>query len=273
MQTSVSVVIVAHNCPVQIAKCIASLQEQTRQPDQLIIVDSGSDQPGYLRAYEACALVVYEKNIGFAAANNSGLQLVQPGAHYVLFLNPDAFLTATFLEQAINKMAANGSCGVLTGQLLGFDFTRDRATGCYDSTGIFHTWYGRWYDRGQGIKTNPNLYDREEFLPAVCGALMFCRKKALDQISQRNGVWDSSFFMYKEDIDLSLRLRKYGWQLLYHPELKAYHGRGWKKRSQMARHLRLYAARNEWRLHWKERYWKHMPYSLAKYALVKLLDI
>jgi GT2 family glycosyltransferase len=195
-------------------------------------------------------------------------------AKYVLFLNPDAFLTPDFLEKAAAQMETRSDCGILTGPLFGYDFARALPTGRYDSTGIFSTWYGRWYDRGQGEAISKDRYSQVEDVPAICGALMFCRKEALESAALEGEVWDSSFFMYKEDIDLSLRVRSQGWRLLYHPDLIAYHGRGWQTdRGKMSRAARLGSAKNEIKLYWKARLWAHLPYSIAKYTAVKLLDI
>jgi GT2 family glycosyltransferase len=166
-------------------------------------------------------------------------------------------------------------CGALTGTTLGYDIVADKPTGKYDSTGVFHTWYGHWFDRGQGQACQSSLYDRKESIPAICGAIYFARKKALDTVMLRNyEVFDNSFYMYKEDIDLSLRLRRKRWTLDFVPDLIAYHCRGWNRdRSKMPRELRLCSAKNELIIHTRN----FMPvptfYAVCKYAAVKLLDM
>lgn len=271
----ISVIIVTHNSEPYIGKNISSLKDQSLLPDQVIIVDSNSQDPTYLKPYEDFAKILYEKkNIGFSAANNLGFKNLDPRTTHVLFLNPDAHLTYRFIEDALQHMEKHPHCGMLTGPLLGFDFKTETPTGLYDSTGIFTTWWGKWYDRAQGKKFNPHLFQKKEELPAICGALMFCRKHALDTILLRQDeVWDSTFYMYKEDIDLSLRLRKQNWKLLYFPTLYAYHGRGWNCRSLMPKKHRLSSARNEIRINWKTGSPLRLPYSFLKFAAVKLLNI
>ena len=196
-------------------------------------------------------------------------------SEYVLFLNPDAFLTSTFCAQALATLAEpkHHSVGALSGILLGYDIATDTPTDRYDSTGIFHTWYGHWYDRDKGNNVVADRYRHAEYVPALCGALMFCRRKALNDILLRNTeIWDSTFYMYKDDIDLSLRLANKGWKLLFAPALTAYHCRGWQvDRRCMPRQYRLMSAINEIRINAK-----HcklgLPYSLSKYYAVKVLD-
>lgn len=265
---SVGVVIVTHNSEKYLAKAIEHLQAQT-YPVEIMIVDSGSKDPSYVNAYRQIAKVkILARNAGFCEGNNEGFKELD--TDYVLFLNPDAFLSSTFVEEAVQFMKQNPDAGAITGKILGYCL-REGPTGLYDTTGVFHTWFGKWYDRGQGVKVESHLYLQAEEIPAICGAVMFCRSRALIQVSKDNQVFDARFFMYKEDIDLSLRIRRKGWVLYYVPRLHAYHCRGWTDRKVMAKKLRLYSARNEIRINKRKPH--HLAYSLTKYLAVRLLNI
>jgi GT2 family glycosyltransferase len=275
-----AVIIVTHNSELHIDKAIACVNQQTLPATYIILVDSGSRDPSYLHNYALYSnvdITYAEGDIGFCKGNNIGMAKVPKDCDYVFFLNPDAFLTPTYLEKATAFMESpeNQKCGALTGTLLGYDINNDCTTGTYDSTGIFQKWYGHWYDRGQGQKYVPEKYSSQEEIPAICGAAFFCRKKSLDEILLRgNEVLDNTFYMYKEDIDLSIRLRQMGWKLVFIPELTAYHCRGWvHDRSKIPRELRLASARNELILHKRLKAPISMTYSLLKYAAVKLLDM
>jgi GT2 family glycosyltransferase len=276
-----TVIIVTHNSERFLDKVLKSLDDQTRQPNRIVIVDSGSKDTTYLKAYSNRAdieIIFDNDDIGFCRANNVAMKHVNPSDDYILFLNPDAFLFPPFIEQALNYMEKpeNYRVGVLTGSLLGYDITADRPTGKYDSTGIYRKWYGRWYDRAQGESTDKYTFLKEEEPLAICGALMFCRQSTLKTIMLRDGeVFDNTFYMYKDDIDLSLRIRRKGWKLKYLPFLQAYHCRGWSgtlSRKKVPRKLRLYSAKNELRIHLQERSLCSL-YSLAKYTAVKLFNV
>jgi GT2 family glycosyltransferase len=275
-----AVIIVTHNSELTLDKVIEALKKQTRLPSRVILVDSGSSNCDYLKKHQAshCHFlidVLFYENIGFCQANNAGMAHISDDMAYVLFLNPDAFLTPTFLEQALNFMEhpQYKECAILSGTLLGYDILKDQPTGQYDSTGIFQKWYGRWYDRYQGDHCEAHNLHHIEAVPALCGALMFCRKKALESVFiTKNEVFDRTFFMYKEDIDLSLRLRKAGWKLFFIPQLIAYHGRGWnKERLKVPKIWRLLSSKNEMKMHARFRS-PFIIYSMAKYLSVRLFN-
>lgn len=274
----VSVIIVTYNCPQHLERNIHSLLTQSRKPDQIVIVDNNSTDSTYLDPYKLHADVIQNSvNTGFCYANNQGMQKLNSKTNYVLFLNPDAFLSSEFIERAVSfiQKPENNSCGALSGILFGYDAAKDKPTGLYDSTGIFSTPYGRWFDRDQGQPINQRLYKKTEEVQALCGALMFCRLEALKAaLLKDKTVWDNKFFMYKDDIDLSLRLRRKGWRLLLVPELIAFHCRGWSNdRQAMSKDARLISAKNEIRMHIRAKAYRFLPYSVLKYAAVKILNI
>ena len=86
-------------------------------------------------------------------------------------------------------------------------------------------------------------------------------------------AFDESFFMYKEDIDLCLRIREKGWKLLYAPEVEAYHARGWAgDRKEIPYETRCLASKNEIRLNLKHRS-PYLIWALGKYLAVRLLKL
>ena len=267
-----SVIIVTHNSERLIDKCVESLARQSLAAARIIIVDSGSDDPSYLDAYSGKAgfAVHLKNNIGFAAANNFGLRHIADADKYVCLLNPDTFLEPDSFKRSMELVSTRPEVAILTGRLKGFDLRNCRPNGLLDSTGIFRAWYGRWYDRGQGVKNEDN-YQIQEEVPAICGAFMFCRIEALSK--NMPNIFDESFFMYKEDIDLCLRLRKQGWKMLYEPEVEAFHARGWSKnRQEISYQTRCLASKSEIRLNLKHQS-PYLLWALFKYFVVRVLHV
>ncbi|MBS4167763.1 glycosyltransferase family 2 protein [Parachlamydia sp. AcF125] len=275
----VAIILVTYNSQLHLPKAMECLEKQSLQPTQIIIVDTGSTDKSYLLKYQKNPVVevVYApQDAGFCVGNNIGWEKLAASIEYVFFLNPDAFLTESYLEQAVCIMRnpSHRACGALTGITLRYDMQNNRSTSIYDTTGIFKTWYGRWYDRAQGEIYEPGRFPTIEKIPAICGAVLFCRKKAVDAVLISNKeVFNSNFYMYKEDIDLSLRLQKKKWHLLFHPDLLAYHCRGWTPRRQnMPRKMRLYSAQNELKINFKHSFPFGAAYSFLKYCAVKFFD-
>ena len=66
------------------------------------------------------------------------------------------------------------------------------------------------------------MYAREKEVGWVCGACMLCRRGALEDA----GLMDENFFMYKEDVDLCIGVRRRGWAVRYTPAASILHYRG-----------------------------------------------
>ncbi len=188
MKPKITVIIISNHCPEHIKKTLNSLQNQTKKPHQTLISSS-----------------IHET-----------LKKVDLDSQYILFLNPDVILTDAFLESALHFMENSSACGAMTGLLLEYDLEKNEPTGRYNSTGIFYTPYGKWFDRDQGQEINTHLYKTNEELPAINEALFLCRKKALL-------TPDNSYIRFKDYIDLSITIRKNDWKLMLVPNLIAYH--------------------------------------------------
>ncbi|THB77676.1 MAG: glycosyltransferase [Desulfobulbaceae bacterium] len=271
-QKNISAIIVTHNSEGLIDKCVDALQKQSYPLDRIIIIDSGSTNSEYLDDYESKPGIIIKRceNIGYSRANNEGYQLIPDETEFILFLNPDTFLGGDNVATALRKFAESKQTGVITGTLLAYEIATDSPGDTYDSTGIFRAWYGRWYDRDQGKSQTEVQYYRDERIHAACGAMMFIRCAAVEQY--RPEIFHADFFLYKEDIELSLRLSKTGWNIIFSPEISAYHCRGWDGRKKMSRYLKLQAARNEvllYQIHPSP----YIIWALLKYLLVRYLRV
>ena len=272
MTTSVNVIIVTHNSEDVIDRCISALDHQSFAIEKTIIIDSGSDDASYLDRFRNRSgfSVCYEDNIGFGAANNRGITHLTHDCRYLLFINPDTFVHEASIHKAVEVIEHVPDAAIITGMLEGYDLQGNTPTGCLDSTGIFRSWFGRWYDRGMGRKRQGNE-QRPQYIPAVCGAFMFCRMSAIK--SEFPELFDESLFMYKEDIELCLRLAATGWKFYYTPDIQAYHCRGWnRKRSEISRQSKLMSAENEIKMYRKHPSIYYL-WAMSKYILVKYFGV
>jgi len=217
-------------------------------------------------------LMKSDANIGFCKGNNVALESalkLDPKA--ILFLNPDLFLTDQWLDKA-KTILNDSSIGILSGPLLHFDFEAKKPTGLIDSLGINVTRYGKWFDVSQG---QPCFENASPAIPrAICGALMLIPRDVIDILLKTDGyVFNENFFMYKEDVDLSLRVQKLGYKMLVHPDLEAYHCRGWKKdRSVMPFLSKKLSAINDVRVALRHRL-INLPFALLKLLYVYAVEL
>ncbi len=275
MNPRLGVVIVTHNHERTIGDVLRSILDQTCPPAATVVVDCGSQQRDWMNDWTRRPdLVVVDAgwNLGFSGGNNEGLRRLSPGIDLVLFLNPDVLMPRDLLERvlAFSVSARAGGLAAWSVRLLGWDFGARAPTGTVDSTGIFPYWNG-WRDRRLG---SPPASDAVEEVPALCGAFFMARREALQAVALPNGqIWDERYVAHKEDVELSLRLRKSGKRIAVWHGAEAWHGRGWPAdRSSVPRALRLMAARNEVRLH-ADYAWHKFPMSVLKWMAVRWLDL
>ena len=184
MSQTVAAIIVTHNSASCLEQCLQALVGQGEKLAEIVVVDSGSDDVSYLQTLNEKYpfQLIKKNNIGFSRANNEGMSVLHTSVDYILFLNPDVFLPTSFIQSALKISKENPLAGIVSGKLLGYNLQESKANGRIDSTGVQRKVYGRWVDRGQG-EADHGQYDSPEEMPALCGALLFCKKEALDSLA------------------------------------------------------------------------------------------
>jgi GT2 family glycosyltransferase len=246
----VSAVIVSFNTREHLLRCVASLEAHVTLPLQAVVVDNGSSDGSVEAlgsAHPAVQVIENRANLGFAAACNRGLRDAR--APYVLLLNSDAEVCAGAVEGLAAILDARADVGIVGPRTLGHD------GGPQVSFGPDLTPVAEWRQRRlvravrerrpEAIREVQALCAREQEPVWVSGACLLARKAALDAV----GGLDERFFLYEEDVDLCLRVRKAGWRILYTPGAVVMHhlGRSMEKIPALSRleydrsHLRFYA--------------------------------
>lgn len=277
MSSGVGVVIVAYNPGSEIEAVIDAIDQEG--VEAIVVVDNSPQRSTAVERASndrpTVSVVHRPANLGFCAGNNLGMSLLPP-TDFVLFLNPDAVVRRGFVGTAVATLNANPGAAALNPKLVQLSAGTLQPTGKVDGAGVFSTWYGKAYDRGQGQPDDGRYDGPPEEVPALCGAAMFCRRSALDAVAPDGQVFDESFFMYKEDVDLSYRLRAAGWTLLLASEAVVGHVRGVHDVTAdpaTRRRLRRRSLRNDWRV-WRK---GNMPLPLrvpmGAYLVAKTIRI
>lgn len=168
------------------------------------------------------------ENLGFAKAFNKMIaQAAEAGAEYFLPLNPDMIFEPDMLAKLVKTMESSEPAAVMA-KILKWDFANNKKTDQIDSLGLAIDRRHRFYDFSQGeVDDKKNNQSREIF--GFTGAAVLLNIKALEDVAFDNGkhkeYFDELMFMYKEDCDLSYRLRLAGWNILLEPAAVAYHNR------------------------------------------------
>ena len=172
------------------------------------------------------ARVVRSENKGFAHANNRGLMTTN--SRYVLFLNPDTEVVAGAFADCVarlDELPPVGLAGViqLTSDGEVYPTIRRfpnamRALG--DAVGgerfrFRPSWLGE-------RELDMSLYERETVCDWVSGSFMLARREAIESA----GFMDERFFIYSEEPDFCLRMRRAGWEVRHLPAMSIVHHAG-----------------------------------------------
>jgi len=226
-KAELAVVVIGYNSKKFLGTCFDSIRKQTifKKLD-IIFIDniSHDDSPAFVyKNYPHVRVFQNHFNFGYAGAANQGIDI--SAAPFVNIINPDIILEPDYFEKILKAMKKNKKISAASGKLLRYDFDKKKKTNILDTTGLVFHRSTRVTDRGQG-EEDKRQYDNARKVWGVSGACPVYRRTALDDIKSNGEALDSSFFMYKEDVDLAWRLNKAGYQAIYVPNAVANHGRG-----------------------------------------------
>lgn len=232
-----SVVIVNYNVKYYVEQCLKSLQRSLATVDAEVFVMDNHSRDGsvdYLASrFPWVKIVRLNHNLGFAKANNKAITMSH--GEYVLLLNPDTVLSETLIPRVLSFMDTHpraGASGVWMMDASGENAKESRRgvptpmTSFYKLSGLcscfpHHPRIGKYY-----MCAHP--WDQAEQIEIVSGAFCMLRRRALEDV----GLLDEDFFMYGEDIDLSYRILKAGWENWYLPyKMLHYKGESTEKSS------------------------------------------
>ena len=217
-----SIIIVNYNVKYYLEQCLLSVKRAITGVDAEIIVVDNHSKDGSVKYIEqrfpwvTCISSLH--NLGFARANN--LAIKQSNSEYVLLLNPDTFISENTIVDALNFMDTNKNAGGLGVTMLTTSGLRAKESrrgfpspmvSFYKMIGLCerfpeHPKFGHYY--------MSNLsWDEPGKIEVISGAFCLLRRSVLDKV----GLLDEKFFMYGEDIDLSYRILKGGFENWFLP--------------------------------------------------------
>ena len=231
----VQVQIVTYNSENHLAECISSVLSQTYHRLRILIIDNASTDASRdisSQFVPSVHVMSLPRNLGYTGAHNVGFRhAFEQGAQYVLTLNPDARLSPDYVANLVKAISEDPRCGGVSGKLLR---TSSGENGeAIDSAGLRMEKFLHVRDRGSGRPDGPE-FDEPSSVWGVCGAAAMYRMDVLLDLSPDAAAFDETFFLYKEDVDLSWRANRQSWHFLYCPTAVAYHHRGWAKGEQIS---------------------------------------
>lgn len=226
----VTVVIVSYNTADLLARCLRSVRASARRPPAIVIVDNASSDSSVAvarREAPGALIVEMDENVGFAAGVNEAARRVT--SPWILLLNPDAVLAPGAVDELVAFAHDHPGRGLYGGRAVRDDGSTDPRS-CWGlpspwSLFCFATGLSSAFRRSSVFDPESlGHWDRDSVreVGAISGALLLVERSAWERL----GGFDTTYFMYSEDIDLCARARSLGYRPTIDPHAIIRHEAG-----------------------------------------------
>jgi hypothetical protein len=223
-------VVMAHYKKLKAADQALASIFKTDYPDfEVIFVDnaSGDGSTEYFQEkYPRLKVAKNDSNRGSGAAWNTGFRLITPSSKYVAFVDCDVIFDPNWLSEMVKVAEMDPTIGGCQPKILSFwEPTMFEYNG---SAGMWMDVYGYALNRGRifyNIEKDVGQYDSPCETFFVGGSVLMARADILRNI----GLFDESFFIYHEELDLAWRIRLNGHKLFCVPSSRVWHKGGGKR--------------------------------------------
>lgn len=236
-QIPVTLIIVTHKSNSFLKSCLLSIVNQKEIPAEIIVIDNNSPLSPFFIFKNNLKIkkikkkfIRNKKNLGFSKAINLGARL--SNSEFILFLNPDSIV----LHNAIGKIfhtftknQKNKNSGIVIAGGRSMSWKKNRILPTVAKKPSFQTLLFEFTSLKKVFPASSlsnTFWDTEAltskkpvFVDMVSGSFMLVAKKLFIKL----GGFDENYFMYLEDLDFCLRVKKRGYKILYFPSIKVKH--------------------------------------------------
>ena len=213
------IIVLNWNNPGDTLACLESLQRVDYASHSVLVVDNGSTDnsvSAIRKRYPDVCLLETGENLGYAGGNNVGIRrALQQGAEYVCILNNDVVVAPGFLGFLLSALESAADVGVVTPLVL------DTGTpGCVWALGARVGRRTANVDRLYAGADPETVIGREPFeVDAASGSAFLVSRGVLEEV----GLLDENYFLYFEEIDWCLTVRRAGYRILAVPRSRVWH--------------------------------------------------
>jgi len=265
-----SIVIVNWNTRELLLDCLASVYAMARNLSfEIFLVDNASTDGSVeaVRAqYQQVNVIQNEKNLGFAAANNKALRIMQ--GKYALLLNTDTIVTRAAIAKLFEYMESHGDVAMACGQLLNADGTKQNSIANFPS--LFTLLANETLLRILMPKRFPSK--RQDYagpipVESCIGACLMVRKAAMDAV----GLLDERYFFFMEETDWAFAMHQAGWKSCFVPDAMIYHLQGQSAGDDVRARTMFYRARYQYFRKWFPLFWQFHALLIAVRLIVNIM--
>jgi GT2 family glycosyltransferase len=201
-------------------RCLESLSRVEHPGLGIVCVDNGSSdgsQQAVRERFPHVTLIEAGANLGYSGGNNLGIRhALEHGARWIALVNNDATVAPDFVAGFEAAARERPGAGILAGKVY---FAARPSTIWFAGQRVSELLGYSGRPRGYGREDGPR-YERVVATDRAVGALMAISREAIDAV----GLLDDELFAYVEDVDWALRVRDAGFEVVFAPRARAWHG-------------------------------------------------
>lgn len=226
MKISLSVIYIYFNTPKEIADSINTLIKTVRKTSyEIIIVNNNSPKKLPTIKFKKIPhhIITNNRNLGFGKAVNQAEKISK--GKYIFILNPDTKMLESSIDLMIERISSDTKIGAIGPQLINGQgkvlhsiasnpkipdilFALSFINKAWPKNPYSKKYWAIDVDRSKEMETE-----------TIGGAAMMISKRIFEKV----GGFDERFFLYFEEIDLCLRIKKLGYKIVYFPKAKIIH--------------------------------------------------
>ncbi len=200
-------------------ECINSLMKIEYRNYKILIVDNNSTDDSiktFHSQFPKIEIINSKQNLGYTGGINFGLELIlSRKSDYILVLNNDTIVDPGFLKELVESLESKPNAAVACGTILCHHAPEE----IWYAGGKISKFRGLAKHKHKGRKFNFNSNIKPVATDFITGCMILFKSEVLSIV----GLEDERFFMYLDDIELSLRIKRFGFDLLYVPNSIIYH--------------------------------------------------
>ena len=215
--SGLDIIIVSYNARADLVHCLLSVKKNPPSiSHDIVVVDNASSDGSVEAARKIPGVHVIEmgRNAGFSAANNAGIRATN--GRLILLLNSDTLVPPGAIDALIALLERTPGTGIVGPRLVDGEGRPELSFGNMISP------LNEWRQKRRTPDWIARQTAREQVVDWVSGACLLVRRTD----AERAGLLDERFFLYTEDVDFCLAIRRLGLKVLFTPSAEITHLRG-----------------------------------------------
>lgn len=209
----ISILIPTYNNAETLKECLKSIQNQTKKPDEIIIIDGHSKDETIKIAEEFGCKILFENGGSRAAACNVGIPQAQ--GEIIIFTDSDCIAKEDWIETLVEAFSEEHEGIVVATTGPNIEYPNESTFGKAVSA-VYQSFIGgSWSEQSQSI-----FNKKKRYVSSAAGCNVAYRKEYLEEVMPFN-----ESLITAEDTDINFRLTQKGYLLFFTPDAAVFHQR------------------------------------------------